>query len=112
MLLNEPTVFWKNYYWIVNKSAMFFALLFNYKKDKSRADWLFVNFLTIQTACIIIYFALGLPFFYKWMQTNDAVIYSFFIGGFLAMVLLWLYMLKIPQSAITYLRNCIKTHSL
>lgn len=86
---------------------MLFALLFNYKKDKTRADWLFVNFLTIQTVCILIYFSFGLPFFYKWMQTNDAVIYSFFIGGFLAMVFLWLYMLKIPQKTIASLSDCI-----
>lgn len=95
MVFNQPTDAWKNYYWIVNKSAMLMALMFNYKKQKSKSDWLFVNFLTIQTICIIIYFSFGLPLFYKWMQQNDAVIYSFFIGGFIALILLWVNQLGI-----------------
>lgn len=95
MLFNDFTNkhdadFWKNYYWIVNKSAMLMALMFNYKKDKTIEEWFFINFLTIQTACLIIYFSLGLPYYYEWMKKNDAIIYSFFIGGFLAVIALWM----------------------
>jgi hypothetical protein len=82
--------FWKNYYWIVNKAAMLMALIFNYRKDKTITEWFFVNFLTLQTSCILIYFSFGLPFYYTWMKKNDAVIYSFFIGGFLALIALWM----------------------
>lgn len=86
----ESTEFWKNYYWIVNKSAMLMALIFNYKEDKTLEDWFFINFLTLQTLCIIIYFSFGLPFYSAWMKKNDAIIYSFFIGGFLAVIALWM----------------------
>ena len=85
------------------------ALTFNYKKDKTKSEWMFVNFLTIQTVCIIIYFSIGLPYYYKWMKQNDAVIYSFFIGGFLAMVGMWLHELMLPQKAYASMLNFFRT---
>jgi hypothetical protein len=85
----ESAEFWRNYYWTVNKGAMLMTLVFNYKKQKSKIDWLTINFLTIQTGIIIVYFLIGLPYFKEWMKMNDAVIYSFFIGGFVALCLLW-----------------------
>jgi hypothetical protein len=91
MMFNHPTEAWKNYYWIVNKLAMLMALGFNYKRNKTKSDWTFINFLFIQTSLIVLYFTFGLPYFYKWMQVNDAVIYSFVIGGFIAVSSTWFY---------------------
>lgn len=81
--------FWKNYYWCVNKDAMLFCLLFNYKKNKTEIDWTFINFLTLQTLIIIIYFKTGLFYYIAWMKLNDVVIYSFFVSSFVALLLMW-----------------------
>lgn len=85
----EEAEFWKNYYWCVNKDAMLFCLLFNYKVNKSEIDWTFINFLTIQTGLIIIYFKTGLFYYLDWMKMNDVVVYSFFVSSFVALLLMW-----------------------
>lgn len=109
MGLNKSTDFWVNYYWIVNKSAMFMCLCFNFKTNKSKSDWLFINFLVIQTVLIIIYFGTGLFLYYKWMTQNDAVIYSFVIGGFIAVLGMWLDTICDIKGLITKIKNKFRT---